>query len=250
MCVVESHDEGVMRWMAHLQAEGLSVQSALQYTNNLVAALRRLAGIHLEHSSILRDFRRALKRRGALKPQKHAVPATREEAKEAMQREPRDVVKIALSLTWAGAARSSDVLRLDRDDVKPMGNGQVAVRWTQSKSDPYRVGRMTGLRMPRRYYELLTEHLRTTARPREKKVFPQTVTYASIAAAVKRVKLTLTPHSLRRGALTHLARLGLPLEEIRLLSRHSTIEGVVRYIDAAENIRITETEAVSSRLAW
>ena len=245
------HDEGAVLWVTKQRKDGLSVQSALQYLNNLAAALRRFAAFPLDGRQIVADYRRALKRGGALRPQKQAEPATAHNIREALAKEPRPIVKLLLGIMWGGAARASDALRLDVKDVTAEKRSEpIYVRWTQSKADPFHMGHITGISLPKDLHRILRHRLRRARSAGETRLFPADVTYRTVVKAVKRARRGLTAHSLRRGALTQLARKNVPLEEVRLLSRHATVDGVMRYVSAAENAHARETAQVSAKIEW
>ena len=245
------HDEGAVLWVTKQRKDGLSVQSALQYLNNLAAALRRFAAFPLDGKQIVADYRRALKRGGALRPLKQAEPATAHNIREALAKEPRPLVKLLLGIMWGGAARASDALRLYVKDVTAEKRSEpIYVRWTQSKADPFHMGHITGISLPKDLHRILRHRLRRARRAGETRLFPADVTYRTVVKAVKRARRGLTAHSLRRGALTQLARKNVPLEEVRLLSRHATVDGVMRYVSAAENAHARETAQVSAKIEW
>ena len=243
------HDECAMLWATSQRLGGLSTSSTLQYLNNIAGALRRFEGYPLDSVQVLSDYRRALKRQGALKPKRQAQPATPQDIRRAIEREPRRLVQLLLGIMWRGAARVSDALRLDVKDVQPdPDNDVVNIRWTQSKSDPFRVGHITGITLQAGLRKILERRLRQAEKRKQTTLFPPSVGYRCATKAIKRARATLTTHSLRRGALTHLARKGVPLEEVRLLSRHATVDGVIRYVSAAENARARDTARISAKI--
>ena len=67
--------------------------------------------------------------------------------------------------------------------------------------------------------------------------------------AMKTLGRGLSGHSIRRGALTFLLHSGVPLLRILEVSRHSDVNGLVRYVDAAEIPLARETQRVS-RTLW
>ncbi|KAJ9459386.1 hypothetical protein DIPPA_28813 [Diplonema papillatum] len=172
---------------------GISTSTALQYVQNVKSAEKRV-GVPLD-SQALRDFERSLKRQGALRPQKQALPATEEDVAKAIARErPRD------------------------------GKDFLAINWSDTKSDPFKLGVTTGIVLPEHLDSILEKKLRRKA-PQDR----------------------LLATSYRRGAATSLLDAGLSLEEIRS-TRHSSIEALVRYLPAGKIALAAETAAASRRL--
>ena len=241
------HDEGVILWITHLRVNGLATTSALQYLVNVTAGLKRFEG-WVNEGQLLRDFRRGLKRDGGLKPAKQAKPATLGQVTAAIAKETRPLVKLAIGMMWSGAARASDVLRLSPGEITPTeGTDTITIVWTQTTSDHFRLGKTTGMILQPHLRQILISRLQDISG--EQPVFPEeAVTYRSIAIALKHIDQELTPHSLRRGALTTLARQGVPLDKLQLISRHSSVDAVLRYVPAAVTQRVSETGSLSRRL--
>ncbi|KAJ9458340.1 hypothetical protein DIPPA_12838 [Diplonema papillatum] len=176
---------------------GISMSTALQYVQNVKSAEKRV-GVPLD-SQALRDFERSLKRQGALRPQKQA-----------------------LALAWRGAARVADVTGLKAGDVTRQKDF-LAINWSDTKSDPFKLGVTTGIVLPEHLDSILEKKLRRKA-PQDRLL---ATSYRRMSAALKRVRKGLTGHSLRRGAAASLLDAGLSLEEIRRVTRHSSIEALV-----------------------
>lgn len=130
----------IVYWVQRLMTAAtnpLGLSSALEYVQRAKSALRRL-GTEVD-SQMLRDFVRALKRRGGLRPQRQAKPASEEQVAQAVAASSDEDTQLALVLGWCGAARVSDVLRLRVRDVT-LTPDFVAVNWAETKSDPFRLG--------------------------------------------------------------------------------------------------------------
>eukprot|EP01061_Rhynchopus_euleeides_P013135 TRINITY_DN23027_c0_g1_i1.p3 TRINITY_DN23027_c0_g1~~TRINITY_DN23027_c0_g1_i1.p3 ORF type:complete len:119 (+),score=9.37 TRINITY_DN23027_c0_g1_i1:50-358(+) len=101
-------------------------------------------------------------------------------------------------MMWHGAARASDVQRLSTRDIQTEAKSdQITIVWTTTKSDPFQLGKTTGMSLPPEMLKILRSRMKELKT--EGNLFPPSVTYRCIAAAVKRVDARLTPHSLRRG---------------------------------------------------
>ncbi|KAJ9435026.1 hypothetical protein DIPPA_04989 [Diplonema papillatum] len=217
--------------------------SALQYLQDLKSAQRRV-GAPISDSQVVRDFERSLRRQGAMRPTRQAVPATHQDIQRVLRKEAGSQVGLAIALAWAGAARVSDVTRLTVGDVS-WEDGFVAVNWSQTKSDPFRLGVTTGLVLSEDWSAELRRHVE--GRPPGELIL--SVSYAQVKAALKRARPELTGHSIRRGALFRLLQKGLHLEEIRRVSRHSSLDALVRYLPAGKLAVARETATSSGLLA-
>ncbi|KAJ9455184.1 hypothetical protein DIPPA_31532 [Diplonema papillatum] len=223
------------------EAPGISTSTALQYVQNVKSAEKRV-GVPLD-SQALRDFERSLKRQGALRPQKQALPATEEDVAKAIARERHTDTMLALALAWRGAARVADVTGLKAGDVTRQKDF-LAINWSDTKSDPFKLGVTTGIVLPEHLDSILEKKLRRKA-PQDRLL---ATSYRRMSAALKRVRKGLTGHSLRRGAAASLLDAGLSLEEIRRVTRHSSIEALVRYLPAGKIALAAETAAASRKL--
>ncbi|KAJ9473756.1 Gag-Pro-Pol polyprotein [Diplonema papillatum] len=199
----------------------ISPSTAIQYVVNVQSAEKRL-GRPIE-SQLVRDFVRSLKRAGALRPTKQAVPATKEDVERAVRLESDPVMRLAITLAWQGAARVDDVLTREARNVTESSDFW-SVNWVGSKSDPFRLGQVTGVVLPPPQDQTLRSLLRST-RPGQR-----------IFAGVTFRREALTGHSLRRGALFRLLRMGVDLDTLRRVSRHSTQDALVRYLPEAEDV--------------
>ncbi|KAJ9436999.1 Synaptobrevin-like protein YKT6 [Diplonema papillatum] len=208
----------------------ISPSTAIQYVVNVQSAEKRL-GRPIE-SQLVRDFVRSLKRAGALRPTKQAVPATKEDVERAVRLESDPVMRLAITLAWQGAARVDDVLTREARNVTESSDFW-SVNWVGSKSDPFRLGQVTGVVLPPPQDQTLRSLLRST-RPGQR-IFAG-VTFRRVVAALKRANQALTGHSLRRGALFRLLRMGVDLDTLRRVSRHSTQDALVRYLPEAEDV--------------
>ena len=232
----------IIYWVQRLMSEAdspLRPSSALQYVSRAVAAMSRM-GVVVD-SQLLQDFKRGLKRLGALRPQHQAKPATSAQVAAVVGREDVDRdTKLAIVLGWCGAARVSDVVRLKCGDIA-FQSEFVAVNWAETKSDPFRLGVTTGLFLS----ECWTEVLREAISGRAAGALVVDTTYRRIVAALKKEDPELSGHSLRRGALAELLQEGLCLESLRQLSRHSSLDALARYLPAGKLKLARQTASTS-----
>lgn len=218
--------------------------SALTYLNSLVSAERRLGGEDLSRSQLIGDMRRALRRLGALRPARQAVPITPLQARRAVDAATDDETAFALLLTWRSGARVGDALRLRGMDVREVAGG-LAVGWWLTKSDPFHLGCTSAVAMSPGEMVRFRHLLHGGEGP----LFPRT-TKARITRALKDVDARLTCRSLRRGALHALLRGGTPLETIREFSNHSSVAALLRYLPRGELQRVAAQMETSRGLRW
>ncbi|KAJ9466043.1 hypothetical protein DIPPA_14912 [Diplonema papillatum] len=79
-----------------------------------------------------------------MKTSKQAVPVTKDELHLAVALEADPRVRVALALAWQGAARVDDVLTRKAEHVTE----SAGLNWVGSKSDPFRLGQVTGVILP------------------------------------------------------------------------------------------------------
>ena len=235
-------DIAVAFWVSRKRQgpSGIAASTALEYVGRARVALRRM-GVDVSDSQLLADFSRGLKREGALRPERQAVPALASQVRAAVRREPCWETQLALVLGWAGAARVSDVVRLRVRDVS-LQEGYVAINWSETKSDPFRLGVTTGVVLSAEWVGTL----RTAMIGRNPEDLLCRTTYAKVVRALKRVDPTLSGHSLRRGALQDLLTSGAGLESIRQVSRHASLDALARYLPAGK-LELARQSAATSR---
>ncbi|KAJ9435457.1 hypothetical protein DIPPA_22138 [Diplonema papillatum] len=179
-----------------------------------------------------------------MKPSKQAVPVTKDELHLAVALEADPRVRVALALAWQGAARVDDVLTRKAEHVTESA-GFWAVNWVGSKSDPFRLGQVTGVILPPAQDQELRTLLSQT--PPGRLLFPD-LPFRRVVTALKRANISLSGHSLRRGALFHLLRSGIDLKVIQSVSRHTTLSALMRYLPEAEVPLVRNTARASASL--
>ena len=229
------------------ELDGISHSSALQYTMDVAGALRRISNIRIAESQLLQDYRRSLRRAGALVPSSQARPAQPAEVSAALEREQQPLRRLAIAMCWVTAGRASDVLRLKKSEVHIREDGIVAVHWHETKGDPFKLGRFTGHHLPDDLTAVLRDRLTALTDPHAL-LFRSCITSSHIGKALQRVNKDLTSHSLRRGAAQHLIRQKVPLDELRFLTRHESTDTLVRYVAEAGLQRVNVTAVMSLKL--
>ena len=239
------HAVAVLLFAEKKRGEGAKKSTVLQYTMSLAGALKRLDGDLISHSQLVQDYRQALKRGGALLSERQAKPALFSQVQTVLDRLPMGVLRLAIALCWAGAARASDVLRLRRSELVIRSDSSIQVHWTKTKSDPYQLGRFSGVVLRPQETRLLFVHL-SSLTPQQQ-LFPFSLTTKVISDELKKTCPALTSHSLRRGAVQHLVGRNVDLEMIRQLTRHVDVNSVVRYAHEAGG-SVAASSAETSRL--
>ena len=231
----------IIYWVQRLLSDRtapIAESSALEYCSRAVSSLARM-GTKLD-SPLLRDFVRALKRKGGLRPHRQAKPATSEVVATVLEQTTDPDTCLAIAVAWCGAARVSDVLRLRSTDLSFEG-GFVAINWSETKSDPFRIGVTTGVHVAERWMGML----RTKVLGLKAGELLVESTYRRVVAALQKVDPELSGHSLRRGALAELLEQGICLESLRQLSRHSSLDALARYLPAGK-ISLARDSATTS----
>lgn len=210
--------------------------------------LRRLSSIlHQEEvhlSTVVRMYRRGLRRRSATDEVNQAPPMT----KDAMYRL-RDMVpfneRMELLLMWKSAARWSDFQAVEMRHLQPGQGRRWSLRTLLHKGDPF--GQGTGLMLavdPEQDMELHT--FKSSRMPREKLVqmtYPRLLHLLTMVDPLQKY----TEHSIKRGALLCLMTAGVPPATMMLIAKHSDIRQLMRYLPTTEAVEsfYRTTEATS-----
>lgn len=160
----------------------------------------------------------ALRQEAGVLNVRRALAAPPEVIRQGMQK--KDLVAAIIYLMWISASRHRD-LEIVRE--WSWENAQVLrLRWDRMKSDRF------GQRAPVKYIHIHKEWKKLLSTK-------AVVNYRTISSRLKKIDPTLTVHSVRRGACTQLAQMGMSMEDIALLSAHSqgmlNQMGVRRYVD-------------------
>ena len=183
----------IILWVSKkIEMDGIAHSSALAYTYAISSARKHLLEKPVE-STKLDAFRRGLRRMGAEVPRVQAIPATREEAEQAMREESDPEVRLAIGLMWYGAARHSDVMSIAAREVTTQGDTS-AITWRGTKNDPFGKGQTTGLTLDKG----MTQLLHRAKRGNQGQLL-QHASYFKVAKALKKVNKKLTPQPTAGG---------------------------------------------------
>ena len=224
-------------WMQMLLDNGeVSAQGAYQYTINLAAALRQFHGIDIpseDDQHLWSMFRRALLRQGAKVPSRQAPPMKHETMRRIVNDRGRSTQeRVSVAIAWLTAARGADLRNLTMSRIRLVGNDEMMLDFTGTKTDPFREGLHSTIRLPPDLAPMIVEYLYQFRSQPEAHPFP--LTGAQLTALVRDYDPTLSGHSIRRGSLQHLLLKGAELDAIRRFGRYRTLEGLLHYLPLAE----------------
>lgn len=211
-------------------------------------------GENPRHAVEVREFMKGLRRRMRTVRKREAPPLMLDDlrrlvATQTMMTRIGVRNRALLVVGWFGAMRRSEIVGLNRTDVRVDHEGVVVVI-RSSKTDQAGQGAIIGL--PRRRDDLCpAAALRAWLAVREddnpalfvaldrrrhgQRLAPQGVERVmAIAAAAANVEVHFTPHSLRAGFATQAARAGKPAHAIRRQTRHRSLAMLERYIREGE----------------
>lgn len=223
---IPPYEVGVMMFIeAKMLSKTIRVQSAYQYVKRLMQMLTRMA-VPYDIQTLL-EYKRALKRDGALLPKSQAEPANPEDIAAAMEllTEPE---ALGLLVAWLTASRIGEMEHLTINCLENVDSDLWIVTFPYTKGDPFRLGSATPFRAGR-FHERLKNSTRRTP---EAQWTPLKTSRAE--AVVGRVREGLTAHSVKRGALLQLLRQGVPLHVIQMIAKHKDLETLLIYLPRGE----------------
>jgi hypothetical protein len=220
------------------------VDSIITRLNQLLAVLAQ-QGTPVPSSMELARLRSGLGKLASFDSQRHAVPIGPEDLLSLVE---SLVVSgylqeaAVLSLTWLGAFRLADVLRLPAASVDLSSpEPSVQLNWQKNQLSARRkipLAESTLLGTVRQY---------ALTRPSSSPLF--------FSLRINRVRYVLTRlssytgHSLRRGALQAMAARGIPTQDLLLISGHRSVPALLRYLGSAPaDVQSTILRAQSAAL--
>ena len=143
-------------------------------------------------------------------------------------------VKAWTLLSWASTGRPGNLFSLQKPDLhmSPMDKGwKTAIQWRRHHKTVDKVGAYTTHTwLTQAWYEIVQTHLSGL---QSEWVFPlkeKQAMWAELNLLVKEQNPDWDMRSFRRGSLSHLARNGIPLEELLQFSGHKNIPMLLRYL--------------------
>ena len=98
-----------------------------------------------------------------------------------------------------------------------------------SKGNPFYLGWSNKMLLPLVYHQYLTLYLRG----RNLRAPLTDFTYDQVMSVIQEEFPTLSAHSIKRGALLHLLQQGAPLEILRIIAKHRSLNTLLTYLDSA-----------------
>eukprot|EP00796_Vickermania_ingenoplastis_P000936 gene936-biopygen777 len=238
----------VMRqWKWSTYAKNLSaIESALEslplYTN-------QKKGIFLKECPEWRDnlLGAQLKERESVaQPPEPLTIDMYDKARKALEhREP--VAELYLTMLWMFAARPADVSRLRVRDVtigQPHDSGTVPVQLTirEGKAAKFRGPYPVASILTRQQASMLQQLMKE--RSASQRIFSEpAVIRSKTLAEVKKVCAEATLQSLRKGAVRHLAQQGVPEDQLMLMTGHTQINTLRKYLGYGRQLTAEGAEA-------
>jgi len=173
--------------------------------------------------------------KGAAKECKQEVPnqaaaANWDMVTSAMDKEPMQIRKLALLLTWLTCGRGGDVLKLEPNCVEVQETG-LMVHFRRGKTVKTRGAYSIFTPMPPDLYkDMFVKHLEACMKEKKRWLF-EGVQGSHIKEALRRANPKLEQRSLRRGAIQTLAATNLSDEELLKYSGHTNVQMLRRYLN-------------------
>jgi hypothetical protein len=143
-------------------------------------------------------------------------------------------VKAWTLLSWASTGRPGNLFSLQKPDLhtSPKDDGwKVAVQWRRHHKTIDKVGAYTTHTwISQEWYKIVDEHLSSL---QSEWLFPlkeKQAMWRELNLLVKQQNPDWDMRSFRRGALSHMARNGVPLEDLLQFSGHKNIAMLLRYL--------------------
>lgn len=219
----------------------LRTASAGTVANKYISAISNQRALEFPHEPPVSSFKKISLFRRALRkltlsdlPTRQAQPATLQDVKQALLLAAPDVAAVIV-VAFLFASRVGDVLSL-REGGLYLDEPQqgVILNLPSTKTHPFGLPASLYSRLPsfcrdvlRPYLSLSPPSGHALQRP---PLFPGLTTH-HIAAALQASSLgRLSAHSLRRGAIQHMLRNGVALEDATLYTLHRSLEGLTKYV--------------------
>jgi hypothetical protein len=211
----------------------LKASTALNYTNILIHQHPELKNTQV---SIMRD---RFRQEAGVLTARRALAISPHEMKHIMNRSNPEMFQMMV-LLWISGSRTAD---FERRVVKwTMHENCVQIEWANMKSDRY------GQRAVSKFIAV------PPCLASDWENGPRLVTWKALHSHLRTHGSLCTPHSFRRGAATHLAELGYPMDHIGTLTGHTPTAdphlGVRRYISPTPNQPEAQKQLEMSTALW
>lgn len=201
-------------------------------TTNLVTVQSTCKTIGFTTGPLLKSAVKLAAQNAREEPVDFPHPATLANIIEARTRCTVESISIIILLAWMIAARTGDTIQLATSSFSTVGNF-LAVRFTKGKTvkviGPYTI-----------HLPLHNQDVQTIVRwvNRQPLGYPfglqtpkcREKTGETVKWALRVADSRLEQRSIRRGALTHLAMMGVPMQDLLMLSKHRDESMLLRYL--------------------
>lgn len=220
------HDVRVMMFLeAKLTKGEIRESTAYTYLKSLRQITRKLDIPH--DSETLEEYAKALKRGGALKPDRQAHPASAVDIERALALlDPTE--RVGLIVAWKTCSRIGEIGPLRHVDLQHQTGDTWGITFPYHKGDPFRLG-TTIVFVAGRFHDELIGYWR----PGNTAALSSLTTQRT-AAVLGQVNPLLSAHSVKRGALTTMLRQGVPLHTIQYYAKHRDLQTTLRYLPPVE----------------
>lgn len=219
-------------WLYHLITDkdrNVGLSAIYQYAKTISAVAGRQDDDAEWPGNLLAAAKKVLTKMGARIPDEQAEPATKEEVMKFVRtsRE-RKETKLLIYLAWKSASRADDMRKLNPHDITEVthqGRPLIILRWRPKALKDLGSGRLKNggnglghscvVDMGEDHREMM-DFLKTRQR------CVTEMSTEEMGRILKKIRPDLSAHSLKRGALQHVIKEGVPLEVLVELARHSS----------------------------
>lgn len=242
------------RWVVERLRAGISASTITQDISAARLAAQRTHTVYAQalQGRILKEVVTAAQNLTGPPPLiKGAAPMTAFEFEHLMTRGSL-TCRQALALGWLRAARTADVLALRAGSLWTVGR-QLAIELGSEKVKSLGIPGYVLVALPRRERELLQPLIS----PRPPTTAPMTrppllrLTYREFRAYMLTHRppgSSITPHSIRKGAVLRMLDAGTPLKDIALVTHHRSVVGLMAYVSRLDTDTSRRMISASARI--
>jgi len=209
-----------------LQSGDVQLPSSYKYVKNLTQCCFEVGWA--PDKEVTGAYLAALANGGALRAEHQAEPATREDVMSAKQNLSENAF-IGLWLAWKTASRIGEMAHLTPECFQWVGH-LLSITFPYHKGDPHRLGTNIVIDPDPTLAFMIKRRLEWC--PSGQRVTELTTTMA--AAALAKVRVGLTAHSVKRGALVTMLRAGVPLNLLQIVAKHKDLDTLLIYLPRSE----------------
>lgn len=243
------------RWVVARLRANISANTIIQDVSAArLAALRNLPVYRQAlEGNILKDVLTAARKlQGPAALMKGATPMTLEEYNVLVARGSL-CCRQALVLCWLRAARTADVLALRAGSLWREGN-QLCIELGSEKAKNLGIPGFVTVALPPREALLLAPLIASrpplTAPSKRPPLLPLTYDqFRSYILTNRPSNSTITPHSMRKGAVLRMLQAGRSLRDISLVTQHRSVAGLMAYVTCLDSHTKARMVSASTAIA-